>query len=58
MNKEQCVSDLLIRNGTIVDGTGASPVRGDVAIEGDRIVAVGPDLPGNGSPDFDATDSW
>ncbi len=49
------MSDLLIRNGTIVDGTGAPPVRGDVAIEGDRIVAVGSDLPDTGSPVFDAT---
>jgi N-acyl-D-amino-acid deacylase len=35
------VRDLIIRNGTIVDGTGAAPYRGDVAIDGDRIVAVG-----------------
>ncbi|MDB5482601.1 MAG: amidohydrolase [Caulobacteraceae bacterium] len=33
--------DLIIRNGTIVDGTGAAPFKGDVAIDGDRIVAVG-----------------
>ncbi len=33
--------DLIIRNGTIVDGTGAKPYSGDVAIQGDRIVAVG-----------------
>ncbi len=33
--------DAVIRNGTIYDGTGAPPTRGDVAIEGDRIVAVG-----------------
>jgi len=33
--------DLLIRGGTIVDGTGAAPRLGDVAIEGDRIVAAG-----------------
>jgi dihydroorotase/N-acyl-D-amino-acid deacylase len=31
---------VLIRNGTIVDGTGAPGYRGDVAIQGDRIVAV------------------
>jgi N-acyl-D-aspartate/D-glutamate deacylase len=33
--------DLVIRNGTLVDGTGA-PARGaDVAVDGDRVVAVG-----------------
>jgi N-acyl-D-aspartate/D-glutamate deacylase len=33
--------DLLIRAGTIVDGSGAKPFTGDVAIENGRIVAVG-----------------
>jgi N-acyl-D-amino-acid deacylase len=33
--------DLIIRGGTIVDGTGEAPFVGDVAIDGDRIVAVG-----------------
>ena len=32
---------LVIRNGTVVDGTGAAPVVADVAITGDRIAAVG-----------------
>lgn len=36
--------DLLIRNGTVVDGTGAPKRQADVAITGDRIVAVGTDL--------------
>lgn len=33
--------DLLIRNGTIYDGTGAAPFVGNLAISGDSIVGVG-----------------
>ena len=33
--------DLIIRNGNIVDGTGAPSYVGDVAVNGDRITAVG-----------------
>lgn len=38
--------DLLIREGKIVDGTGNPWFVGDVAITGDKIVAVGRALPG------------
>jgi N-acyl-D-amino-acid deacylase len=34
--------DLLIRGGTIYDGSGGAPYVGDVAVRGDRIVYVGP----------------
>jgi imidazolonepropionase-like amidohydrolase len=34
-------STILFANGTILDGTGAVPQRGDVLIESDRIAAVG-----------------
>jgi N-acyl-D-aspartate/D-glutamate deacylase len=33
--------DYVIQNATLYDGTGAAGVRGDLAIKGDRIVAVG-----------------
>lgn len=33
--------DLVLRNGLIYDGGGSKPYRGDVAIRGDRIAAVG-----------------
>ncbi|HZD10036.1 MAG TPA: D-aminoacylase, partial [Candidatus Binatia bacterium] len=33
--------DLIIRRGTIFDGRGGMPFEGDLAIDGDRIVAVG-----------------
>ena len=33
--------DIVIRGGTIIDGTGRAPFTGDVAIAGERIAAVG-----------------
>ena len=33
--------DIIIRNGTIVDGTGSSAFMGDIGIRGDRIIEVG-----------------
>ncbi|MFM8353487.1 MAG: amidohydrolase family protein, partial [Gammaproteobacteria bacterium] len=33
--------DLIIRGGTVIDGSGAERFSGDVAIQGDRIVEVG-----------------
>jgi len=49
-------ADLVIRNGTVVDGTGAEPSRADVAISGDRIVAVEADYQGGAAREIDATD--
>src|SRR5262249_50349752 len=33
--------DLVVRGGLLIDGTGSPPVPADVAVAGDRIVAVG-----------------
>lgn len=46
--------DLLVRGGTVVDGSGGAPVLADVAIRGDRIAAVGPALPGTAAQVIDA----
>ena len=39
--EEPAMHDLIIRNGVIVDGTGAARFRGDVAVDGGVITAVG-----------------
>ena len=36
--------DLVIRGGTVIDGNGSGPREADVAIEGDKIVAVGEEV--------------
>ena len=46
--------DLIIRGGTIVDGTGGEPFVGDVAIDGDRITKVG-QIAGSAKREIDAT---
>ncbi|WP_375403593.1 amidohydrolase family protein [uncultured Sphingomonas sp.] len=38
--------DVIVRGGTIYDGEGRAPFRGDVAVRGGRIVAVGPTIAG------------
>ncbi|WP_347304519.1 amidohydrolase family protein [Croceibacterium sp. TMG7-5b_MA50] len=39
-------ADVLIRGGTVYDGSDAAPMTGDVALTGDRITYVGPHFPG------------
>jgi N-acyl-D-amino-acid deacylase len=43
LDKEKAMPDydVLIRGGTIYDGSGGPPARGDVAVNGDRVAAVG-----------------
>src|SRR5260370_27868573 len=45
--------DIVIRKGMIYDGSGSDAVRGDVAISGDRIAAVGK-VGGAGKTEIDA----
>ncbi|MEQ1702502.1 MAG: amidohydrolase family protein [Ilumatobacteraceae bacterium] len=47
--------DLIIRNGTVVDGTGAPGQRADVAIDGDRISAIGNLAGATATREIDAT---
>ena len=46
--------DLVVRGGTVVDGNGGSPRQADVAVQGDKIVAVGQGLD-RGVQEIDAT---
>src|SRR5437867_1706947 len=45
--------DLVIRRGTVVDGTGALPRIADVAVDGGRVAAVG-HVSGRGAEELDA----
>jgi N-acyl-D-amino-acid deacylase len=45
--------DLVIRNGTVVDGTGAEPRRADVAVTGNKVAAIG-EVSGSGRQEIDA----
>ena len=49
--------DVVIRNAMVYDGSGAAPVRGGVAIDDDRIVAVGDIGNARGTVDIDARGS-
>ena len=46
--------DVIIRNGTVYDGSGAPGVRADIAIRGDSIVAVGDMASAHAVSDIDA----
>jgi N-acyl-D-amino-acid deacylase len=46
---------MLIRGGTIYDGSGGAPYVGDVAIKGDKIIYVGPHAPGRAAKTVNAS---
>ena len=48
-------ADLVIRNGRVVDGTGAPSFIGDVAVVDGKISAVGPNLEIQAEKEIDAT---
>jgi len=50
--------ELIIRGGTVVDGTGAEPVKADVAIDGDRIAAIGDLSEATGASEIDAAGKY
>ncbi|WP_103501589.1 MULTISPECIES: amidohydrolase family protein [unclassified Streptomyces] len=47
--------DLVLRGGTIIDGTGSPAGTGDVAVTGGRISAVGPELTTRGRRELEIT---
>ena len=48
--------DTIIRNGTIVDGTGGMPAyRGDIAINNGKIAMISGRIPGSAKEELDAT---
>ena len=46
--------DVVIRAGTVYDGSGATPYTADIAVKGDRIAAIAPRLDGRGAIEIDA----
>ena len=53
--KSRADYSLIIRGGTIYDGSGGAPYTGDVALKGDRIVYVGPHAKGRAARVVDAS---
>jgi len=47
--------DTIIRNGNIYDGTGGKPYPADLAIQGDKIVKIAPNIPERGKEEIDAS---
>ena len=47
--------DTIIRNGNIYDGTGGKPYPADLAIQGDKIAKIAPNIPERGKEEIDAS---
>jgi len=50
-------TQLVISGGTVIDGTGAPPIRADVLVDGDRIVAIGAAAADGSAPDAQRIDA-
>jgi N-acyl-D-amino-acid deacylase len=48
--------DIVIKNGTVIDGTGAAPRQADIAIQSGKIVEVRPNIDAEAAETIDATD--
>jgi len=46
--------DLIIRNGTVIDGSGSPGFTADIAVSGDRVAAIG-EVNGSGAREIDAS---
>ncbi len=47
--------DTIIRNGNIYDGTGGKPYMADLAIQGDKIAKIAPNIPERGKEEIDGS---
>jgi len=47
--------DTIIRNGNIYDGTGGKPYLADLAIQGDKIAKIAPNIPERGKEEIDGS---
>jgi N-acyl-D-amino-acid deacylase len=47
--------DIVIRHGSIYNGSGQAPFTADIAVKGDRIVAIAPSIGERGRREIDAT---
>src|SRR3954470_23231043 len=52
------VGDVLVRGGTIIDGTGGPPRPGDVRVRGGVIVEIGEGLEPDGEEEIDAAGAF
>ena len=52
------MSELLVRGGTLIDGTGATARRADVRVRGGVVVEIGPDLAPDHEVEIDASGAY